>query len=143
MSLKDKHILLIEDDLDMQHAIRAMLEPEGCRVEIASTGPQGLAAMRRNPPDLLLLDIMLATPSEGFHIAYEMKADDVLRDIPIIMTSAIGHTMGMDFAKELGTDYVPADAFLEKPLSARVLRETVQEVLDRRRNTRDPESRHA
>jgi len=133
MNAQDTHILLIEDDVDMQHAIRAMLEPQGYRIEVASTGPEGLAAMRRDPPDLVLLDIMLSTPTEGFHIAYEMRADDVLKSIPIIMTSAIGRAMGMDFAKDVGSEYVPAEAFLEKPLEARVLRETVREVLSRRK----------
>lgn len=132
MNPADTHILLIEDDVDMQHAIRAMLEPVGYRVEVVGTGPQGLAAMRRDPPDLVLLDIMLSTPSEGFHVAYEMRGDDELKGIPIIMTSAIGHTMGMDFARDLGSEYVPAEAFLEKPLDSRVLRETVQKVLIRR-----------
>lgn len=141
MNPADTHILLIEDDVDMQHAIRAMLEPLGYRVEVAGTGPQGLAAMRLDPPDLVLLDIMLATPSEGFHIAYEMRGDDLLKDIPIIMTSAIGHTMGMDFARDLGSEYVPAEAFLEKPLQSRVLRETVHNVLSRREAEHDSHTR--
>jgi len=137
MNLTDKHILLIEDDVDMQHAVRTMLAPDGYRIEVASTAGQSLEAMRRDPPDLVLLDIMLSTPSEGFHIAYEMRADDLLKTIPIIMTSAIGRTMGMDYAKEVGSAYVPADAFLEKPLDARILRDTVRRVLKGERTEHD------
>lgn len=136
-----KRILVIEDDQDMQHAIRAMLEPVGYTLSCCSTGPAGLAAMRHDPPDLVLLDIMLATPSEGFHIAYEMRRDDVLKHIPIVMVSAIGERTGMDFSRELGTEYVPADAFLNKPLESKTLRQTIEQVFSRREAERGAGSR--
>lgn len=132
MGAETKRILLIEDDVDMQDAIRAMLEPEGYELTCCSTGPAGWEAFQNQPPDLVLLDIMLATPSEGFHLAYQAKQDDVLKHIPIVMISAIGQRMGMNFGKELGTDYMPADAFLEKPLDAATLRKTVAEQLARK-----------
>jgi CheY-like chemotaxis protein len=113
----------------MRDAIRDILAPEGYDIECFLTGPAGLEALRRDPPDLLLLDIMLATPSQGFHLAYEMKDDARLKDIPIIMISAIGQRMGMDYMRELGTEYMPAEAFLEKPLSAKTLREAVHRVV--------------
>ena len=72
---------------------------------------------------------MLATPSEGFHLAYELKRDDMLRTIPIIMISSIGQTMGMDYSKELGTDYVQADKWLDKPIDAATLRQAVKELI--------------
>lgn len=123
------HILLIEDDPDMHHAVRAMLPEPEFHVTCCATGPAGLEAMRRDPPDLVLLDIMLATPSEGFHLCYVMKEEPRLRDVPVIMISAIGERVGMDYAKELGSDYVPAEAFLEKPLDAATLQRTVREFL--------------
>lgn len=129
MSDQPRRILLIDDDDDMQHAIRAMLEPDGFEIGCAATGPGGLAALRASPPDLILLDIMLSTPSEGFHLAYEIKNDEQLKRIPIVMISAIGERMGLDFAKEVGSDYAPVEAFLEKPLDAAKLRETVRRVM--------------
>lgn len=129
MSAEGKHIVLIEDDADMHEAIKMILEPQGFRITCCSTGPEGLETVRRNPPDLILLDIMLSSPSEGFHLSYEMRQDEALAKIPIIMISAIGDTMGMDFAKELGSDYIQAEMFLEKPLEAAKLREAVAKVL--------------
>jgi DNA-binding response OmpR family regulator len=122
-------ILLIEDDLDMHHAIRSILPEPEFHVTCCSTGQAGWEAMRQEPPDLLLLDIMLATPSEGFHICYQMKEDPRLRHVPVLMISAIGQRMGMDYARELGTDYVPADAFLEKPFDAAALVQTARQLL--------------
>ncbi len=130
MSDSQKRIVLIDDDPDMHDAVKMILEPLNYRIEGYLTGPDGLEALRADPPNLLLLDIMLSSPSEGFHISYEMKQDDVLKNIPIIMISAIGQTMGMDYAKELGSDYVKADLFMEKPLEAAKLREAVEEHCD-------------
>ena len=129
MSSEGKHVLLIDDDPDMHEAIKLILEPEGYSVTCCLTGPEGLEALRKTKPALLLLDIMLASPSEGFHLAYEMKQDDALKDIPVIMISAIGETMGIDYSKEIGSDYVPADMFIEKPLEAHKLREAVSQLL--------------
>lgn len=122
-------ILLIEDDLDMHHAVRAMLPSPEFELTCCTTGPAGMEVLRRQRPDLVLLDIMLATVSEGFHLCYQMKDDEQLRDIPVVMISAIGQRMGMDYAKELGSEYVPADAFVEKPFDARTLLKTIRSLL--------------
>lgn len=121
-------ILIIEDDPDMHDVIQTVL---GGEYELTScyTGPEGMESARSSTPDLILLDIMLSSPSEGFHLAYELKQDDVLKKVPIIMISSIGKTMGMDYAKELGSDYVQADRFLDKPFDAKTLRTAVSEVL--------------
>ena len=129
MSADGKHIVLIDDDPDMHEAIKMILEPQGFRITCCSTGPAGLQTVRENPPDLVLLDIMLSSPSEGFHLSYEMRQDEALAKVPIIMISAIGDTMGMDFAKELGSEYIQAEMFIEKPLDAARLREAVAAVL--------------
>lgn len=122
-------ILLIDDDPCTHDAVKMVLEPQGFDVRCFLTGPAGLAAMRERKPNLVLLDVMLATPSEGFHLAYEMKRDESLQEIPIIILSAIGQTMGLSFAKDIGTDYLPVERFLEKPFEAKTLRDAVAEVL--------------
>ena len=130
--MANKSILLIDDDADIHEAVKMILEPAGYQVECALTGPSGLEAARRRTPDLILLDIMLDSPSEGFHIAYELKKDDVLKAVPVVIISSIGKTMGMDYAKELGSDYVPADQFLDKPFDAATLRSAVQKALGKK-----------
>lgn len=126
-----RKILLIDDDPDMHHSVKAMLEPRGFEIICCLTGPEGVAKAREERPDLILLDIMLSSPSEGFHLAYDLSKDDELKDIPIIMISAIGSLMGMDYAKELGTDYVRAEKFLDKPIDAKTLISAVEDVLAR------------
>ncbi len=126
-----ERILVIDDDPDVCDALKMILDPAGYRVACCSTGPEGVARLHAEPPDLLLLDIMLSTPSEGFHIAYELRQDEQLRHMPIVMISAIGKKMGMDYARELGSDYMPVEDFLEKPLTAETVRRVVRQTLDR------------
>jgi len=124
-----ERILVIDDDPDVREALRLMLEPGGYRLTCCSTGPEGMESIATDPPDLILLDIMLSSPSEGFHLAYKLRKDDATSRIPIVMISAIGQTMGMDYAKELGSEYVPAEKFLDKPLKADTVLAAVQETL--------------
>jgi DNA-binding response OmpR family regulator len=127
--MANQRIVIIDDDPDVREALTMILEPAGYALNCCSTGPEGMAAIRANPPDLILLDIMLSSPSEGFHLAYELRGDDALKTIPIIMISSIGETMGMDYAKELGSEYVPAERFLDKPLTAQTVLSAVSETL--------------
>jgi CheY-like chemotaxis protein len=126
-----KRIVLIDDDPDVQAALRLMLEPAGYELRSLSTGPEGLAAVREDRPDLILLDIMLSSQSEGFHLAYELKNDEVTSDIPIVMISSIGETLGIDYSQELGSDYLPVEKFLEKPLTRDVVLSAVREALEK------------
>jgi CheY-like chemotaxis protein len=136
MSLDGKRVLLIDDDPDMHEVIRLILEPAGINVTCYTTGPGGLEAMRRQPPDLVLLDIMLATPSEGCQVAEAMKADDQLKDIPIVMVSALGGTVAENCAEATGHERVPAEKFIDKPFEAATVLDAVTEVLSKGEHTR-------
>jgi CheY-like chemotaxis protein len=125
-------ILLIDDDPDMHLAVEMMLAADGYQVTCCRTGSEGLERMRRQRPDLVLLDIMLTYPSEGLQVACQMRQDVRLKDIPIIFISAIGETVGADYAKEVCPIALAADMFLEKPLDAAMVREAVKWVLDQR-----------
>ncbi|MCG3126350.1 MAG: Transcriptional regulatory protein CseB [Phycisphaerae bacterium] len=122
-------ILLIDDDPLVHDAVKMILEPEGYQVEGCLTGPAGLEALRARRPDVLLLDIMLAKPSEGFHLVYKLKEYPELREIPIIVLSAIRQSYGFDFAQEVGSEFLPVQRFLEKPIDAATLREAVRQAL--------------
>jgi CheY-like chemotaxis protein len=127
--MANERIVIIDDDPDIRDALTMILESAGYRATCCATGPEGLAAIRENPPDLVILDIMLSFPSEGFHLAHELRRDEELRRIPIILISAVGATMGMDYAKEVGPDYVSAEKFLDKPLTAATVLRAVEETL--------------
>ena len=117
-------ILVIEDDADMHEAVKLMLEPEGYAVTWCSTGPAGLEQAQRMVPDLILLDIMLSSPSEGFHLAYELRKDDVLRNIPIIMLTVLNDPDTRRQSLSVGAvDFIPKDSFMNM-----VLLETLRQL---------------
>jgi two-component system alkaline phosphatase synthesis response regulator PhoP len=122
-------ILVVDDDPDIVEGFKLTLESAGYSVLSASNGQSGLELARKEKPDVILLDVMMATMSEGFHVAYELKQDPVLKNVPIIMITGVGKESGIDFAKEAGTDYIQADAFLEKPVEPKKLLETVKRFL--------------
>jgi CheY-like chemotaxis protein len=133
MSAAGAKILLIDDDPDMHLVVEMMLASQGHQVTCCRTGAAGLEAMRRQCPDLVLLDIMLSQPTEGLQVACQMRQDERLKNIPIIFMSAIGESLGADYAKEVCPVALAADMFLEKPLDATMVREAVCWVLGQKR----------
>ena len=122
-------ILLIDDDVDMHFVVTAVLAGLGCEVKCFATGAAGLEAMRRRRPVLVLLDIMLAAPTEGLQVACQMRQDARLKDIPIIFMSAVDKTCEAQYAREVCPVSLDADMFIDKPFDATMLREAVTWVL--------------
>ncbi|MBN2448394.1 MAG: response regulator [Phycisphaerae bacterium] len=131
MSAEHGHILLIDDDPDMHLAVETILAREGHTVTCHQTGPDGLEAMRREPPALVLLDIMLTHPTEGLQLAAEMRRDARLEKIPIIIVSSIGQAVIEEMVREEFGGALFVDACLEKPFDPPALRTTVQRILKR------------
>ncbi|RLD15640.1 response regulator [candidate division KSB1 bacterium] len=121
-----KKILIIDDDIDLVEAMRITLEGAGFDVRDAQDGISGLERAKRELPDLILLDVMMGTQDEGFHVAYQIRRDEALRDIPIIMLTAVGQETGFRFDKEKDEDFLPVDEFLEKPVAPDRLIEVVK-----------------
>src|SRR6202040_1792124 len=84
-----KRVLLIEDDRDIVELVRYNLEREGFQVAAATDGATGLAQVRKAPPDILLLDLMLPKIS-GLDICKEIRRDTSLNRLPILMLTARG-----------------------------------------------------
>ena len=132
MTDQGARILLIDDDTDMHLVVEVMLADQGYRLTCCRTGAAGLEAMRRQRPDLILLDIMLSEPTEGLQVACQMRQDDRLKSIPIIFLSSIGESLGTDYAKEVCPIALDADMFLEKPLEASTVRDAIRWVLQQK-----------
>jgi len=122
-------ILLIDDDADMHLVVTAVLAGLGCQVKCFATGAAGLEAMRKQHPALVLLDIMLAAPTEGLQVACQMRQDARLKDIPIIFMSAVDKTCEAEYTREVCPVSLDADMFINKPFDATTLREAVTWVL--------------
>jgi len=121
-----KKILIIDDDIDLVEAMRLTLESAGFLVVDAQDGQKGLEKIDQEKPDLVLLDVMMKTQDEGFHIAYQIRNDSRTRDLPIIMLTAVGQETGFSFDKDKDEDFLPVSEFIEKPVNPDVLIEAVR-----------------
>jgi two-component system, OmpR family, alkaline phosphatase synthesis response regulator PhoP len=120
-----KRILIIEDDRDIVELVRYNLANEGYQVTSAADGVTGLATLKKLPPDLLLLDLMLPKLS-GLDICREIRRDESLNRLPILMLSARGEEADRVVGLEMG-----ADDYVTKPFSPRELMARVKALLRR------------
>jgi two-component system alkaline phosphatase synthesis response regulator PhoP len=121
-----KKILIIDDDIDFVEAVRLTLEKAGFIVIDAQDGKKGLAKIKAEKPDLVLLDVMMETQDEGFHVAYQIRKDNETADLPIIMLTAVGQETGFSFDKEKDEEFLPVNEFIEKPINPDTLIEIVK-----------------
>lgn len=120
-----KRILIIEDDRDIVELVRYNLANEGFEVNAATDGMSGLAQLRKAPPELLLLDLMLPK-MPGLEICKEIRRDPTLNRLPIVMLTARGEEADRVVGLEMG-----ADDYVTKPFSPRELVARVKALLRR------------
>jgi phosphate regulon transcriptional regulator PhoB len=120
-----KKILVIEDDRDIVELVRYNLEKEEFLVTAASDGATGLAQIKKSPPDLLVLDLMLPK-LPGLEICKEIRRDAALNRLPILMLTARGEEADRIVGLELG-----ADDYVTKPFSPRELVARIKALLRR------------
>jgi len=124
-----KKIMIIDDDIDLVEAMRITLETDDYEVIDAQDGQKGLEILKKERPDLLILDVMMGTLDEGFHIAYQIRNDEEIKDIPILMITAVGAQTGFEFDMQRDEDFLPVNEFIEKPVNPQVLLDTVKRNL--------------
>lgn len=120
-----KRVLLIEDDKDIVELVRYNLDKEGFQCASASDGATGLAQVRKAPPDLLILDLMLPKVA-GLEICKEVRKDASLNRLPILILTAKGEEADRVVGLELG-----ADDYVTKPFSPRELVARIKALLRR------------
>jgi two-component system response regulator VicR len=121
-----KRILCIEDHPEMIELIRLILGRRGFEVEGAVGGREGLEAMAQNPPDLVLLDLMMPDV-DGWEVYRQIKAREDLGRVPVIVVTA--KAQGID--RVLGLHIVGVDDYITKPFGPRDLVTSVEAVLGR------------
>jgi two-component system, OmpR family, phosphate regulon response regulator PhoB len=120
-----ERILLIEDEPDIAEVLQYNLEKEGFQVELASRGDAGLDAVRRESPELILLDLMLPG-LDGLELTRLLKRDPATAHLPIVMLTARSEEVDRIVGLELG-----ADDYISKPFSPREVVLRVKAVLRR------------
>jgi len=122
-------VLVVDDEPDLLELVRINLAQSGYTVETAASGSDALTALRRAPPDVMILDLMLPDLS-GTELCARVRADQRLAALPIIMLTAKSEEIDRVVGLELG-----ADDYVTKPFSPRELALRVRAVLRRRAPT--------
>lgn len=100
-SAQKKNILVIEDDMFLVKAYQVKLEKEGFGVWVATDGKEAIEFLKKDPPALVLLDLMLPYAS-GFDILNSIKKQDGWKQVPVIVLSNLGQDQDIERAKALG-----------------------------------------
>ena len=130
-------ILIVDDDPDIVEALKMTLEANQYKVYAAANGTEGLRQVKAVNPDLIILDVMMDTITEGFQVSYQLRNPDPKSEyvkysqIPILMLTAIVERKHMKFSPKADGDFLPVDDFVEKPIRPQVLLEKVKKLLKR------------
>ena len=119
--MKKKTVLIVEDELDMRIFIATLLETSGYQPVMTRDGTEGMRKAKDVLPDLIILDVMM--PGEGgVHMFRQLKTDDTLCNIPVIMLSAVAQKTFSHYLNMVNArlkDAIPdPDAYIEKPPEA-------------------------
>ncbi|TAM38844.1 response regulator [bacterium] len=120
-------VLIIDDDSDFVEAISTLLEAKGYGVISAPEGKTGLSEAKKQLPGLIILDVMMATKSEGFDVARLLKENEKTKDIPVVLVTGIKRDMNLPFGFEPDEKWLPVKAVLEKPVKPDALLKAVEE----------------
>ena len=124
-----KRILVVDDEPDFCSIVQGNLEKEGFAVEVAYDGDEGLAKVKANPPDAIVLDVMMPE-KDGYAVCKELKEDARLRDIPIVMLTAVAsHVTSTRYSHYDGMS-MEADDYLPKPASAEDITQSLKNLLN-------------
>jgi DNA-binding response OmpR family regulator len=120
-------ILVVDDDSDIVEATQLFLTREGHQVEAAYNRQDGLKKVASFQPDLLILDVIMEQPDDGFSLAQELRRAG--NKVPILMLTSVGSVSGLSFGKD--SQMVPVDEFQSKPIEPAKLIEKVNQLLKR------------
>ena len=124
-----KRILVVDDEPDFCSIVQGQLEKEGFDVELAYNGVEGMEKVQANPPDAIVLDVMMPE-KDGYEVCAELKKDDRFADIAILMLTAVAdHVTSTRYSHFDGMS-MEADDYLPKPASAEEITDSIKSLLN-------------
>ena len=128
-------VLVVDDDPDIVATSRIVLESNGYEVQTAASGKEALDILSRVRPDVMLLDVMMTSDTEGFDLAFKLRQDPEFKDLPIIMLTAFLDKVRTEgpgpFVFILGEQW-PVEWLFEKPLDTKKLLAKIEAILKSR-----------
>ena len=117
-------IAIIDDDPDILDASSLVLTAKGYEVITTDNPDDGYKIVKEKKPDLIILDVMMVEPDDGFFLAQKFRRENVAT--PILMYTSVSKALGLEFA---AGEMVPVDDLVEKPISPDTLIDKVEKLL--------------
>ncbi|AFN75716.1 response regulator receiver protein [Melioribacter roseus P3M-2] len=117
-------IAIIDDDPDILDSSSIVLKSKGHNIVTANNPRDGYKIVAEQKPDLIILDVMMDEPDDGFYLAQKFRKEGITT--PILMYSSVSKATGMEYDK---SEMVPVDDFVEKPISPEELINKVNNLL--------------
>lgn len=123
---KAAKIVIIDDDSDYLFTMETFLNRNGFETLTAENGQEGLDLIKKERPDLILLDVMMQSIYSGLEICKRLRSNPELKDIPIIGISGMGNALGVRLDKWGDDEYFNVDEYYEKPVDREKLLERIK-----------------
>ncbi|MDJ0803900.1 MAG: response regulator [Desulfobacterales bacterium] len=124
-----KRVLVVDDEPDFALLVQGNLQKEGFDVDVAYNGMEGLEKIKQNPPDAVVLDVMMPE-MDGYEVCAQMKKDERFADIAILMLTAVAdHVTSTRYSHFDGMS-MEADDYLPKPASAEEITDSLKSLLN-------------
>jgi DNA-binding response OmpR family regulator len=125
-------VALIDDNKDYLFTMETFLKRNGFDTVTATDGKTGIALLRKEQPDVILLDIMMETLLSGFEVCRVVRSDPSLEKTPIIGISGMGDELDLQYDKWEDREYFDPDDFIEKPVDKELLLSKIEAVITNR-----------
>ena len=122
-------IVIVDDNTDYLFTMKTFLSRNGFEVETAPDGQTGIDLIRKERPNLILLDVMMETTFSGFEVCRQIRNDSELESIPIIGITGMEDELGLKFDKYDDEDYFSPDAFFDKPVDKDALLQKIKDLI--------------
>ncbi|MCK5148904.1 response regulator [bacterium] len=123
-------IVLIDDDVDFVEINKTILQKAGYEVDTAYDGEEGIKKIEAFKPALVILDVMMKTADEGFHVARKIRETEATKELPILMLSSMNKMEGQEWQLGPSDKWNPIDQFVDKPVKPEVLLEKVKNLIN-------------
>ena len=125
------NIQIIDDDVELAENVSSALKASGHETSLLDNVEQAIDVLTSNKPDLLILDVMFpGNDAGGFDLARKIRTTDGIKDLRVIMLTGVNQEFPMDFSpKDIDPDWMPVQAFMEKPVNLEKLIEKVSSIL--------------
>lgn len=124
-----KRILVVDDEPDFAAIVQKNLEKAGFAIEVAYNGVEGYEKVKANPPDAIVLDVMMPEMN-GYELCAKLKKDEHYKEIPIVMLTAVAdHVSSTRYSHYDGLS-MEAEDYLPKPASAEDITQSVKSLLN-------------